>query len=142
MASITNGFITLNPNFMMPEIIMQYQQPSGAFLALPNSTISPRLSPTDLAVYIKRLNVKSAFQANQNIAQQLPSCSIDADMISAPTYYLRARAIYDHHDIATQMSGAFHFLKRSVKQCVRVFSRVFVRVCCMVSTARTQAKVF
>lgn len=100
MANITSGFVQINPNFTMPEIIMQYQQPSGAFLALPGGTIMPRLSPTDLAVYIKRLNVKSAFQSNQNVGQMLPSCTIDATMISSPTYMLRARAIYDHHDIA------------------------------------------
>jgi hypothetical protein len=100
MANITTGFVQINPNFTMPELIMQYQQPSGAFLALPGGTIMPRLSPTDLAVYIKRLNVKSAFQSNQNVGQMLPSCSVDATMISSPTYMLRARAIYDHHDIA------------------------------------------
>ena len=100
MANITNGFVNINPSFTMPELIIQYQQPSGAFLALPGGTIMPRLSPTDLAVYIKRLNVKSSFIANQNVSNQLPSCAIDATQISSPTYLLRARAIYDHHDIA------------------------------------------
>lgn len=107
MANITNGFVQINPAFNMPEIIMQYQQPSGAFMTLPNSTIMPRLSPTDLAVYIKRLNVKSKFLASQNVSNQLPSCSVDATMISSPTYLLRARAIYDHHDIA--FAGAWGF---------------------------------
>jgi len=100
MANITNGFVQINPNFTMPELIIQYQQPSGAFLTLPGGTIMPRLSPTDLAVYVKRLNVKSSFLANQNVSNQLPSCAIDATQISTPTYLLRARAIYDHHDIA------------------------------------------
>lgn len=107
MANITTGFVQINPNFTMPELIIQYQQPSGAFLALPNGTIMPRLSPTDLAVYIKRLNVKSAFIANQNVSNQLPSCSIDATQISSPTYLLRARAIYDHHDIAYANNWGF-----------------------------------
>jgi hypothetical protein len=100
MANINNGWEQLNPNFTFPEIIIQYQQPSGAFLALPNGTIMPRLAPTDLAVYIKRLNVKSQYVANQNVSQQLPSCSLDSTMISSPTYLLRARAIYDHWDTA------------------------------------------
>jgi hypothetical protein len=100
MSNITTGFVNINPSFTLPEIIIQYQQPSGAFLALPGGTIMPRLAPTDLAVYIKRLNVKSSFVANQNVSNQLPSCAIDATQISSPTYLLRARAIYDHHDIA------------------------------------------
>lgn len=33
-------------------------------------------------------------------ANQLPSVALDARMISTPTYMFRARAIYDHHDMA------------------------------------------
>jgi len=107
MANITNGFVQLHPNYTMPEIIMQYQQPSGAFNALAGGTISPRMASGDLAVYIKRLNVKSAYIANQNVSNQLPSCTIDALQISTPTYLLRARAIYDHHDIAAANNYGF-----------------------------------
>ena len=107
MANITNGFVQLHPNYTMPEIIMQYQQPSGAFNALAGGTISPRMAQGDLAVYIKRLNVKSAYIANQNVSNQLPSCTIDALQISTPTYLLRARAIYDHHDIAAANNYGF-----------------------------------
>lgn len=107
MANITNGFVQLHPNYTMPEIIMQYQQPSGAFNALAGGTISPRMAQGDLAVYIKRLNVKSAYIANQNVSNQLPSCTIDALQISTPTYLLRARAIYDHHDIAAADNFGF-----------------------------------
>ena len=107
MANITNSFVQLHPNYTMPEIIMQYQQPSGAFNALAGGTISPRMAQGDLAVYIKRLNVKSAYIANQNVSNQLPSCTIDALQISTPTYLLRARAIYDHHDIAAADNFGF-----------------------------------
>ena len=107
MANITSGFVQLHPSYTMPELIMQYQQPSGAFLALPNGTISPRISQGDLAVYIKRLNVKSAYLANQNVSNQLPSCSVDALQISTPTYLLRSRTIYDHHDVAAASNWGF-----------------------------------
>ena len=107
MANITNSFVQLHPNYTMPEIIMQYQQPSGAFNALAGGTVSPRMAQGDMAVYIKRLNVKSAYIANQNPSNQLPSCTIDALQISAPTYLLRARAIYDHHDIAAADNWGF-----------------------------------
>ena len=107
MANITSGFVQIHPSYTMPELIMQYQQPSGAFLALPNGTIMPRLSQGDLAVYIKRLNVKSAYVANQNVSNQIPSCSVDALQISAPTYLIRNRTIYDHHDIAAASNWGF-----------------------------------
>lgn len=107
MANITAGFVQLHPSYTMPELIMQYQQPSGAFLALPNGSIMPRMSQGDLAVYIKRLNVKSAYLANQNVSNQLPSCSIDALQISTPTYLLRSRTIYDHHDVAAASNWGF-----------------------------------
>lgn len=111
MANITSGFVQLHPSYTMPEIIMQYQQPSGAFNALAGGSISPRMAQGDLAVYVKRLNVKSAYQANQNVFNQLPSCSIDALQISTPTYLLRARAIYDHHDIAAANNWGFSLVE-------------------------------
>jgi hypothetical protein len=107
MANITSGFVQLHPSFTMPEIIMQYQQPSGAFKTLAGGTIAPKMAAGDLAVYIKRLNVKSAYVANQNAANQLPSCSVDALQISAPTYLIRNRTIYDHHDIAAASNWGF-----------------------------------
>lgn len=107
MANITNGFVQIHPSFTMPEIIMQYQQPSGAFNALAGGSIAPKMAQGDLAVYIKRLNVKSAYQANQNAGNQLPSCSVSAQQISAPTYLLRNRTIYDHHDIAAANNWGF-----------------------------------
>ena len=107
MANITNGFVQIHPSFTMPEIIMQYQQPSGAFNTLAGGSIAPKMAQGDLAVYIKRLNVKSAYQANQNAGNQLPSCSVSAQQISAPTYLLRNRTIYDHHDIAAANNWGF-----------------------------------
>ena len=83
MANITAGFVQLHPSYTMPEIIMQYQQPSGAFLALPTGSIMPRMSQGD------------------------PSCSIDALQISTPTYLRRSRCIYDHHDVAAASNWGF-----------------------------------
>ena len=55
MANITSGFVQLHPSFTMPEIIMQYQQPSGAFKTLAGGTIAPKMAAGDLAVYIKQI---------------------------------------------------------------------------------------
>lgn len=107
MANITAGFVQLHPSYTMPEIVMQYQQPSGAFRGLAGGSILPRIGTGDLAVYLKRLNVKSAYTVNQNAANQLPSCTLDAMQISAPTYLLRNRVIYDHHDTAAASNWGF-----------------------------------
>jgi len=111
MSNIAGGFVHINPSYVLPEIVMQYQQPSGAFLALPDSTVMPRLGPEDLAVYVNRLNVKSAYQTNQNVSQQLPSCTIVPSQGSIPTYLLRTRAIYDHHDIAQAAVRGFSLVE-------------------------------
>jgi hypothetical protein len=101
MAAIFPSFPVVQPSFMMPELIMNYQQASGAFEVLATGDAMPRLGAGDLYVYIKtldiRTNVSNSQAANGN---QLPSVTLDAGYRSTPTYLHRCRSEYDQHDTA------------------------------------------
>jgi len=84
----------------MPEVLLQYQQVSGAFDTLAGGDPMVRLSDGDLYAYIKRFDIRTKAAAGQSAMNQLPSVSITANMISTPTYLIRTRAEYDHHDTA------------------------------------------
>ena len=90
----------IHPSFMVPEAVMPYSQLSGAYNTLPDGKIMARLSEGDLAVYINRVDVRTKVAAGQSAYNQLPSCDIVLSQISTPTYLLRVRAEYDHHDTA------------------------------------------
>lgn len=98
--AITPSYVTVNPNYMLPEIIMPFQQASGAFNLLAGNGPMVRLSEGDMAVYAKVLDVRTQVAYGQSAANQLPSAQITASMISTPTYLLRNRTEYDHHDQA------------------------------------------
>ncbi len=100
MANVIPAVFRVNPSYFMPEKILQYQQASGAFDTLATGDPLVRLGEGDLAVYIGRLDVRTQVQAGQFAANQLPSCGIEYNEISTPTYLLRTRAEYDHHDTA------------------------------------------
>lgn len=100
MAGLFPAFVTVNPSLIMPETMMQYSQRSGAFNLLAGGNMQVRLSDVDKAVYIKTLSVSTKAAIGQSAGNQLPSVSFTAAMISTPTYLQRARAEYDHHDVA------------------------------------------
>lgn len=100
MASITPAFVTVSPSFIEPEAIIAYNQASGAFDVLPGSEPRVRLGDGDLAVYAKRLDVRTRVQAGQAASNNLPSVTVVSSMIGTATYLLRVRAEYDHHDQA------------------------------------------
>jgi hypothetical protein len=100
MANVTPAFVRVNPSYAMPEILLQYQQASGAFDTLATGDPMVRLGDGDLAVYIKRFDIRTKVAADQAAYNSLPSATITANEISTPTYLLRARAEYDHHDTA------------------------------------------
>lgn len=97
---ITPSYIQVNPNFTEPGIILPYSQASGAFETLADSQPLARLSEGDLYVYMNRLQVQTKVMSGQAAANQLPSISISLSQISTPTYLLRVRGEYDHHDTA------------------------------------------
>lgn len=98
MANIAPAFITVNPNYMEPEMVVAYNQASGAFDTLPGAAPRVRLGDGDLAVYAKRIDVRTRTMASQSAANSLPSCTVVNSLLGTATYLLRNRAEYDHHD--------------------------------------------
>lgn len=100
MANLAPSFVTVNPSYTMPEILLPYSQASGAFDLLATGEPMQRLSEGDLYAYIKRADVRTKMAAGQSASNSLPSVSVAMSQISTPTYLLRVRAEYDHHDTA------------------------------------------
>lgn len=100
MATIAPAFVTVQPSYMEPEMIVAYNQASGAFDTLPGSAPRVRLGDGDLAVYAKRIDVRTRIQAGQAASNSLPSCTVINSLVGTATYLQRVRAEYDHHDTA------------------------------------------
>ena len=100
MPNIAPAFVTVNPSFMMPELLLPYSQASGAFEVLAGGEPLVRLDEGDLVVYVKRIDLRTKMAAGQAAYNQLPSVSTALSMISTATYLMRVRAEYDHHDTA------------------------------------------
>lgn len=97
---ITPSYVQIQPSYTMPEIVLQYQQASGAFSLLASGDPMVRLGEGDLAVYLKKADIRTKQSVAQGAYNQLPSVSIQMNMVSTPTYMIRTRAEYDHHDSA------------------------------------------
>lgn len=100
MALIAPAYYTVNPSFVEPDIVMSYTQASGAFYLLPKGKPRVKLSDGDLAVYVKRLDLRTKLASGQAAYNNLPNIEMVLSMISTPTYLTRVRAEYDHHDTA------------------------------------------
>jgi hypothetical protein len=85
---------------MMPDTLMPYSQASGAFELLASGAPLIRLADGDLYAYIKRVDLRTRMAAGQSAYNQLPGVNFALSQISAPTYLIRVRAEYDHHDTA------------------------------------------
>ncbi len=100
MANITTSWVQQHPSYVEPEILLQYNQASGFTETLAGGDPRVRLGVEDLQVYIKRFDIRTRTQGGQSASNQLPSVSIAASLMSTPTYLVRTRAEYDHHDTA------------------------------------------
>src|SRR6516164_5664293 len=100
MANISPAFVQVHPSYMMPDTLMPYSQASGAFELLASGAPMIRLSDGDLYAYIKRVDLRTRMAAGQAAYNQLPGISFALSQISAPTYLLRVRTEWDHHDSA------------------------------------------
>lgn len=100
MANVAPAYVQVHPSYFMPEIILPYNQASGAFNLLPTGEPMQRLGEGDLAVYAKRLDVRTIAASGQAAYNLLPSISTTLSQIGTPTYQLRVRGEYDHHDSA------------------------------------------
>jgi hypothetical protein len=90
----------VTPSFTEPELIVTYTQASGAFAALPGGKPRVKIGPEDMAVYVNTLDLRTDVTAGQSPSNLLPSATLIADFVSTPTYLIRTRAIWDHHDVA------------------------------------------
>ena len=90
----------VTPSFNEPKLVVAFAQKSGAFEALAGGAPKTSISSEDLFVYVNSLTLRSEVLASQNAPTDLPSATLIAEYFSTPTYLLRTRAIYDHHDIA------------------------------------------
>lgn len=98
MGIASPSYVTVNPSYTMPELLLPYSQASGAFHLLPGSQPLTRLADGDLYAYINRIDVRTKVASGQAAYNQLPSCSLAMSQISTPSYLFRVRAEYDHHD--------------------------------------------
>ena len=111
MPLIAPTFTTINPSMMLPEIILPYSQASGAFDMLPNEEPRVILGEGDMAIYIRRLDLRTRMSAGQSAYNQLPSVDVVVSMISTPTYLQRVRSEYDHHDTAAAGRNGFSLVE-------------------------------
>ena len=100
MANISPAYVQVHPSYMMPDTLMPYSQASGAFELLASGSPLIRLADGDLYAYIKRVDLRTRMAAGQSAYNQLPGVNFALSQISAPTYLIRVRAEYDHHDTA------------------------------------------
>ncbi len=100
MAMIAPAWTQVHPSLLEPEVVLQYNQASGAFDTLPGSEPRVKLGQNDLYVYLKRLDLRTRMASGQAAYNSLPSVSIVNSMMSTATYLLRVRSEYDHHDTA------------------------------------------
>jgi len=100
MANIAPSFVTVNPSYTEPGLLLPYSQASGAFETIAEGQPLPRLSEGDLYVYMKRMDVRTRVAHAQSAGNSLPSISTTMSQIQTPTYLLRVRGEYDHHDTA------------------------------------------
>ena len=95
-----SAYWTLNPAFIEPEFLMQYNQSSGFPDVLADGQLRTRMAGDDLLVYMKQMNMRTKMAAGQSGANELPGVDISTAMISTPSYLFRCRSQYDHHDVA------------------------------------------
>ena len=90
MANVAPSYITINPSYTMPELLLPYSQASGAFELLPSGEPLTRLSEGDLVAYINRIDVRTRMAASQAAANELPSVGIAMSQISTPCFRRRS----------------------------------------------------
>lgn len=92
--------VKIHPSYTAPELVLKYNQVSGAFRLLHGGRPEVRLGEGDLAVYIKALDVRTKAAVGQQAYELLPSVDVIASYISTPTYLIRNRFEFNHHDTA------------------------------------------
>jgi hypothetical protein len=100
MGNIAPAWVTINPSYTLPELILPYSQASGAFNVLPGADVMQRLGEGDLYVYANRIDLRTRMAAGQSAYNELPSVTPVLSQIRTSSYLQRLRAEWDHHDSA------------------------------------------
>ena len=107
MAIIASAWARVEPSFVEPEILLQYNQASAFVDVLADRQLRTRLGEDDLFVYMKQLNLRTRVASGQAAANQLPGIEVIASQISTATYMFRIRSQYDHHDVRAGSNWGF-----------------------------------
>jgi hypothetical protein len=100
MPNIFPSQAKVSPSFSEPDLIVTYAQASGAFNALQGGKPRVKIGSEDLFVYINALDLRTETQSSQAAPNFLPSATLAGTYHSTPTYLIRTRAQWDHHDTA------------------------------------------
>lgn len=111
MGTFAPSYVTVNPSYTLPELLLPYTQASGAFDLLATGGPRVALSDGDLQAYINRIDVRTKTAGGQSAYNLLPSVGITMSQISTPTYLCRVRAEYDHHDTAAAARRGFSIVE-------------------------------
>ncbi len=98
MANLFPALIRATPHYALPELMVQFQQPSAFGIVLAGGAPMSRLGAGDLFVYAKGIRLRTQAAASQVAHNQLPTVTMSAEQVQTPTYLFRSRAEYDHHD--------------------------------------------
>lgn len=98
MSVIAPAYVTVNPSFTLPGILLPYSQASGAFDLLPTGEPMVQLGDGDVMAYANRADIRTKIAAAQSSPNELPSVEIVMSQINTATYNQRVVAQYDHHD--------------------------------------------
>jgi hypothetical protein len=111
MATLSPSWTQVHPSFVEPDILLQYNQASGATDVLAGEAPRVKIGSEDLYVYLRRLEVRTRVAVGQTAYNQLPGVSVVPSMITLPTYLQRVRAEYDHHDTANASHWGFSIVE-------------------------------
>src|ERR1700744_1470419 len=106
MANIFPSQAKVSPSFSEPDLIITYAEAAGAFGALEGGSPRTKIGNDDLYVYINSLDLRTEAMASQAAPNFLPAATLVGDYYSTPTYLLRVRAQWDHHDTAAAANYA------------------------------------
>lgn len=100
MGSDATAWAMAHPSQLEPEILVHYNQKSDFMRLLAGGAPRVKLGDEDFAVYLRALGVRTQVSSGPAGANQLPSCAVETELASAPTYLQQIVAEYDHHQIA------------------------------------------
>jgi hypothetical protein len=100
MPSNSPAFVTVNPSFIEPGILLPYTQASGFLELFAGGYILTKISPEDQYIYAKGIHLRTQVAAGQSAYNQLPTIETTPFQIQTPTYQLRSHSQFDHNDIA------------------------------------------